>query len=732
MAGSPGKLLNKLILIFTIALMGMTAIGIVPMIGSPSHAATRAPVNPGIEIFPVFSSIEPNVAFWTDMFTRYTRSQGVIHDALHLGRIYEVIRLDPTRTRTADKQNIKNKKAVLKKYKTILLALAAGKAPVTPSERQVAKLFGKKTNAKEFKRAAQSVRCQTGLTQMFKEGLIRSGAVIDEFKQIFKSHGLPTDLAYLPCVESSFDFTAYSKFGAAGIWQFTRGTGKMYMKIGYVVDQRRDPYISTQSAAKLLKRNYKKLGEWPLALTAYNHGVNGMLRAQKQKGSYEKIFNTYKGRSFKFASRNFYSEFLAARQVAKNYKNYFGNITLDKPVQFTRYTTKGYLPVKSLARGLTLDIQTIKQFNPSLRPPVFDGRKHIPKGFELRLPKQVSQKDISRVTAGLYQTKQKPSKFHLVQKGDTAGKISRTHSVSLSDLMMANGLSRRATIYIGQNLRIPVPGEEISTKKLTLAQNTPPIKSLKPVKQKKPIKQKSMVSPSLAPIKTTGKTTDKTPRKPVSTIVPPKKIEPLVSTPPRDKMPLQETKPAPQLVMSPPVAAPLAKEPEAVAKPFPEGSMVNPAIVINDLKIQTTHTLSNQLVGIIRVAPEETLGHYADWLQIPTQKIRTLNRLPYGRTISIDQKIKIPLAPKAKEGFEELRYEYHKEMEEDFFESFSIAEVSIYEVKNGDTIWSLCLNELDIPVWLLKKYNPSMDFGKLQPLEKINYPIVKSRQEFKI
>ena len=122
----------------------------------------------------------------------------------------------------------------------------------------------------------------------------------------------------------------------------------------------------------------------------------------------------------------------------------------------------------------------------------------------------------------------------------------------------------------------------------------------------------------------------------------------------------------------------------------------------------------------------------ADWLQIPTQKIRTLNRLPYGRTISIDQKIKIPLAPKAQEGFEELRYEYHKEMEEDFFESFSIAEVSIYEVKNGDTIWSLCLNELDIPVWLLKKYNPSMDFGKLQPLEKINYPIVKSRQEFKI
>lgn len=717
--GSEGKLLKTCILIPI--LMGM-AIGIVLMAGSPTHAATQAPENPEIEIFPVFSSIKPNVAFWTDIFTRYSRFQGVIHDDLHLGRIYEVIDLNPAPTSTAEKQNAKQKKAVQKKYETILLALAAGKPPVTPKEKQVARLFGKGTAPQEFKRAAQSIRCQTGLTQQFKEGLIRSGAVIDEFKQIFKSHGLPTDLAYLPCVESSFDFTAYSKFGAAGIWQFTQGTGKMYMEIGYVVDQRRDPYISTQAAAKLLKRNYAKLGDWPLALTAYNHGVNGMLRAQQQKGSYEKIFNTYQGSSFKFASRNFYSEFLAARQVAKNYKHYFGNITLDKPVQFTRYTTQGFLSAKSLAQGLALDIQTLKQLNPSLRPPVFDGRKNIPKGFEMRLPEQVSHQAISQLTAGLYQTQQKPSKFHVVQKGDSAGGIARTHSVSLNDLMMANGLSRRATIYIGQNLRIPVQGEDISTKEVTLAQNTPPIKPVEPVKQKKPLKPKTMVSPPL-PL-------EKTPEQTVSTQLPPKEAsEPLVSVPPvlPDKMPMQEVTSPPQLMI-----VPLQDPTEAAAKPVPEEPMVNPAIVTNDLKIQTTLTQSNQLVGIIRVAPEETLGHYADWLQIPTQKIRALNQFPYGRTISIDQKIRIPLALKAKERFEELRYEYHKEMEEDFFESFSIAGVSIYDVKNGDTIWSLCLNEMDIPLWLLKKYNPTMDFGKLQPRDKINYPIVKNRQNFKI
>jgi membrane-bound lytic murein transglycosylase D len=654
---------------------------------SPSHSSTPdlEKTEIGIKTFPVYPSIEPNVAFWIDMFTRYTRSQGVIHDARHLNRIYEVIRLDPSQTRTAAKQNKRKKEAVQKKYKRIMLALTAGKPPASPKEKQVAALFGSKAGPKAFKQAAHALRCQTGLSQHFKEGLIRSGAVIDQFKQIFRSHGLPIDLAYLPCVESSFDFTAYSKFGAAGIWQFTRGTGKMYMEIGYVVDQRRDPYISTQAAARLLKRNYAKLGEWPLALTAYNHGVNGMLRAQKQKGGYEKIFNTYQGRSFRFASRNFYSEFLAARQVAKNYKTYFGNIPFQKPVHVTRYTTKGYLPAKALAQGLNLDIQTIKQLNPSLRRPVFDGRKNIPKGFELRLPKQVLHKTIARIAASLYQARQKPSKFHVVQKGDTAGGIARTHSVPLNALIMANGLSRRATIYIGQNLRIPVQGEVILPEKLALAKTSPPIQAKKPAKPLLP---------------------KKTP--------PEKSLAKIASTP------------------KPEVAHTSPDSPEAIAKPVSEEATINLAIVTNDLKIKKTFTRSNQLVGIIRVVPEETLGHYADWLQIPTQKIRALNQFPYGRTISIDQKIKIPLAPKDLEQFEELRYEYHKEMEEDFFDSFSISGVDTYEIKRGDTIWSLCLNKLEIPVWLLKKYNPVMDFSKLKLRQTINYPLVSSPRNFEI
>ncbi|MBU0973725.1 MAG: transglycosylase SLT domain-containing protein [Proteobacteria bacterium] len=681
------------------------AMGLFLMAGASHATPVQGTEKPVADVFPVNPSIAPNVAFWTDVFSRYTQSHGIIHDARHLGRIYEVISLDTARTVTAEKKNKRNKQLALEKYERILLALGAGTPPATATEKKVAKLFSAKAGPAEYNRAAREVRCQTGISQQFKEGLIRSGSVIAEFKRIFHSHGLPTDLVYLPCVESSFDFTAYSKFGAAGVWQFTQGTGKMYMEIGYVVDQRRDPFISADAAARLLKKNYAHLKDWPLAVTAYNHGLNGMLRAQQQKGSYENIFNTYQSASFKFASRNFYPEFLAARHVAKNYKQYFGDIPFQKPVQVTRFTTKGYVSASALARGLNLDIQTLQELNPSLRTPVFDGRKHIPQGFELRLPKHMDHKTISRVTASLLQKTQKPSKFHVVRKGDTAGSIARTHAVSLNDLAMANGLGRKATIYIGQNLRIPVPGEMVPPIKLAQA------KPQKPAEQKEPIK----TAPALPA----------TPEQ-----APPVKMKGRIAEPiPPTALP---TKVAAALPEAPPIPeAGLPETAEALAKPVSEKPAVNLKIITSDLKIQKTFTRSNQLVGLIQVAPEETLGHYADWLQIPTHKIRTLNRLPHGDTISIDQKIQIPLAKKDRDQFEELRYEYHKEMEEDFFESFSISSVETYEIKNGDTIWSLCLNDLEIPLWLLKKYNPAMDFGRLQPRNKLVYPIVSSRKNIR-
>jgi len=78
---------------------------------------------------------------------------------------------------------------------------------------------------------------------------------------------------------------AYSKYGAAGVWQFMRGTGKRFMQVDYVIDERLDPITATDAAARLLRENYGMLGTWPLALTAYNHGGAGMKRAVNKLGT---------------------------------------------------------------------------------------------------------------------------------------------------------------------------------------------------------------------------------------------------------------------------------------------------------------------------------------------------------------------------------------------------------------------------------------------------------------
>ena len=415
--------------------------------------------------FPVYQSLKPNVEFWIDIFTKYSKAQGVIHDNRKLDIVYEIVGLNPSPSLEAAKSNQAIKAAAIQKYSLILTHLSKGNIPLSQEEKRVAVLFGSRATPSDFFQASLNLRCQSGLHKEFKEGLMRSGAVIDEFKRIFRSHGLPVDLVYLPCVESSFDFKAYSKLGAAGVWQFTHSTGMGYMNIDYVVDERRDPYISADAAARLLKNNYAALGEWPMAVTAYNHGVNGMMRAKKFSTSFEKIVQSYDGPSFKFASRNFYAEFLAAKTVANNPDKYFDNSVFHKPATFQTVKTKGYLPIKPLTAALNLTIEDIQELNPSLRKPVFNEQKYIPKGYDLKLPKTLVIPDT--LLTNLYRSSQKPSRFHNVQKGDTAGSIARLHSVSLKDLISANGLNKRAGIVIGQNLQIP------ARDKLRVAKNKP-------------------------------------------------------------------------------------------------------------------------------------------------------------------------------------------------------------------------------------------------------------------
>ena len=146
-------------------------------------------------------------------------------------------------------------------------------------------------------------------------------------------------------MESSFNPEAYSKAGAAGIWQFTRSTGRRYLHVDYVVDERMDPFAATVAAAQLLEHNYQLTGTWPLALTAYNHGASSLRRASKQLGTTDiaTIVRDYKGRSFGFASRNFYLSFLAALEVSSDPERYFAPYQGASPVPYLEVELPDYL-----------------------------------------------------------------------------------------------------------------------------------------------------------------------------------------------------------------------------------------------------------------------------------------------------------------------------------------------------------------------------------------------------
>ncbi len=646
-------------------------------------ATTLAWGNP----FPQFDVIEPNVTFWKRVYTEFDTTQAIVHDSINLNIIYETIDLVPHDAPGARKTNRKRMKRAKMRYQGLLKRLARNPDIKNANCRQVAKLFGSQATAETYRRARKNIRCQIGQNDRFAQGLIQSGAYIDEIRDIFKSHGLPEDLAFLPHVESSFNVKAYSKFGAAGIWQFTRSTGKRFMKVGYVLDERRDPIRASHAAAQLLKDNYKKLGSWPLAITAYNHGATGMSRAKRKHGRYPEIFKSYRSRTFKFASRNFYAEFLAAREVADNYVAYFGNLVLDRPSLTKRVPIEGYVLFEDLCAYFHLSPERLKSHNPALRKPVYEGQKYVPKGYTLRIP--ASAHGIGAVSAtvptALYKSKQKPSNFYTVQRGDTAGKIARRHGIKLKALILANNLSRRATIYPHQTLRIPHSGE------------SPPVPIQPPVVDQPPI----LLASNDQPVPTTPSAI---PIEPEPEVYPTPLLASVLPTTPRKE-----------------AAIPTISE--------PSGQIPDPGAMTAEVSIMQTIAHQGQPVGIIQVEVEETLGHYAEWARVPTWRIRRLNQLAYGRTLHLHQKVKIPLDQISAQAFEQERYEYHKRLQEDFFAVYRINALQPYRIEQGDNYWTLCRDKFDIPMWLLRHCNPEVDFAMLRAHQRLMVPAVEEISE---
>jgi len=409
------------------------------------------------ESLPRPAGLEPDIAFWRKIFGEVSTDEALVHDNRYLGIVYEKLDLSAYASDAARQRQLDAAKT---KYTRILTRLAGGnRSSLGKDERRVLALWAGRPGNKNLRAAATRVRVQQGLSDRYLQGLIRSGRWQEHIRASMRQAGVPEMLAALPHVESSFNPEARSYVGAAGLWQFTAGTGRRFMRIDSAVDERRDPLRSSEAAARLLRSNYDELDSWPLAITAYNHGTGGMRRAIRATGTsdIETIVRNYDGRAFGFASRNFYVSFLAAEEVERNAEKYFGPVRLDEPERVTTIDVPAYLSAGTLEKSLGLPRETLQTYNPALLPDVWQGRKYVPRGFTLRLPASVSHADslMAAIPGSELRSAQTPDLTHKVRKGETVSGIAARYGTSSARIASLNNLSRRNLIRVGQVLKLP-------------------------------------------------------------------------------------------------------------------------------------------------------------------------------------------------------------------------------------------------------------------------------------
>ncbi|MFZ9594648.1 MAG: lytic transglycosylase domain-containing protein [Bdellovibrionia bacterium] len=359
--------------------------------------------------------LKRNVDFWVRIYSEVTSSQGFIHDSKYIDHVYEKVDFE---------QEKENSSSFIKKRKShwreVLFSVHKKQnrpETMTQEERRIFELFEDVSEPNKFLNAAhrKRLRFQLGQKDRFLDGLYQSGAFLGFMEEIFKKQGLPLELTRLPFVESSFNLRARSKVGASGVWQFMRSTARLFIQVNSAVDERNDPVRATEAAAQLLKDNYESLKSWPLAVTAYNHGRKGVMRAVRVVGSndLEDLIKDYRSRSFGFASSNFFAELLAAIEVEKNSEKYFGKVERGQAFAFIEFQVPDFIELKVLEEYLSLDPKQVRLFNPGLTDEVFAHTLLVPGGYFLRIP-LASGVDPSSVQLDLQQKYSKiPSQLKL-------------------------------------------------------------------------------------------------------------------------------------------------------------------------------------------------------------------------------------------------------------------------------------------------------------------------------
>jgi membrane-bound lytic murein transglycosylase D len=622
---------------------------------SASHAAAADDEDP----FAHPPGLERDVRFWIRVYTEVTTDGGLVHDDWNLGLVYEALRFDPASSPAQRERSVAEAKT---RYAALLRKFAAGATDdLTPHEKRILHAFGDNATAADYQEAIERIRFQLGQADRFRDGLIRAAVWEKQIARTLTRRGVPAEIAALPHVESSFNPAAYSKVGAAGLWQFMPGTAKRYMRVDSLVDERLDPYTATEAAANLMLYNYRLVGTWPLTVTAYNHGPGGLRAIQDELGTSDiaVIVKRYKGKTFGFASRNFYVSFLAALEIDRNADKYFGPLTRLPETDSTVVELTDYISIETLAKAFNVDMGALRVLNPALRPPIWSGGRLVPRGYRLRLPGALSASEIDAGWGRLPLTQryvaQRNDGSHRLRRGETLAGVAAASGIGLPRLLAANGWSNSTAVPSGAMVRIPMPASRAEV---------------------------GGAAGAAVPA-----------------------------------VPLPEA--------TPPVAAAakaVQAPPEPVSARQTNANALLPVASPTGTSDTTHYGVDADNTAIVQAA--ETLGLFADWTQVDPQTLRTLNKLHKKAMVPLGRKIKLDLSNVSAADFEAARRGYHHHLQETYFATHRIAGTETYTVKHGDSLWTIAQQQGDLPLWLVTQYNPDANFNDMRQGSTITLPQV--------
>jgi membrane-bound lytic murein transglycosylase D len=280
----------------------------------------------------------------------------------------------------------------------------------------------------------------------------RSGHYKAMIQRILGEEGVPQDLIYLAVAESGFNPTAVNRRSrAGGMWQFMPGPYYGLKRDPYV-DERFDPEKSTRAYARYMKFLYDQLGDWYLAMAAYDHGA-GNIQHEVAKTGYADFWELYRRNELPVETRNYVPEILAAIIIANHPTQYgFDDITLDPPILTDTVTINYSIDLRLVSDLVGAPVDEVEALNPSLlrmvTPPDAPFDLHLPAGTATLFDQRV---------ALIPEARRNSWRYHAVVAGDTLASVAEEYRVTAAALAEANQLTAGDGIASVEALVVPVP-----------------------------------------------------------------------------------------------------------------------------------------------------------------------------------------------------------------------------------------------------------------------------------